>query len=82
MKTYGGADVSSTILNLSSGWRSLVSFTLWQLYPWRKSPGTLWLGGWMSPRARLDSTEKGRMSLLPGIEPQPPAPSPSIWAKE
>jgi hypothetical protein len=38
MKTCGGVEVSSTILDLSSGWRLLVSFTLRQLYPSGNSP--------------------------------------------
>jgi hypothetical protein len=38
MKTYGGVEVCSTFLDLSTRWRSVVSFTPRLLYPRRKSP--------------------------------------------
>jgi hypothetical protein len=43
------------------------------LYPLGKDPGTHWTGGWVGPRAGLD-TEARRKILcpLPGIEPVSP----------
>jgi hypothetical protein len=43
------------------------------LYPREKTSGTDWTGGWMDPRARLD-TEARRKILLPltGVKPLRP----------
>jgi hypothetical protein len=41
---------SSTILDLGTRWRWVFSFTPLPLYPWGKSPGTHWIGGWVGPR--------------------------------
>jgi hypothetical protein len=39
--------------------------------PGRFTPGTDWIGAWVSPRAGLDAVWKSKTSLtLPGIEPQ------------
>jgi len=32
----------------------VVSFTPQPLYPRERAPGTLWIGGWVDPRAVLD----------------------------
>jgi hypothetical protein len=41
------------------------------LYPQGKDPGTHCTGGWMGPRAGLDTEARGKViSTLPGIEPQ------------
>jgi hypothetical protein len=38
-----------------------------------KTPGTDWTGGWVGPRAGLDSEDRGRiLPHLPGIEPRSP----------
>jgi hypothetical protein len=38
MKTYGGGKYSSTVLDLSARWRSVINFMPLPLYPWGKSP--------------------------------------------
>jgi hypothetical protein len=38
-------------------------------HPGRFTPGTNWIGGWVSLRARLDTVEKKKILTLPGIEP-------------
>jgi hypothetical protein len=57
--------ISSCILHLGCGWR----------WPGSRSGrfifGTHWIGGWVGPRASLDSIEK-RYQPLPGIEPKFP----------
>jgi hypothetical protein len=43
------------------------------LYPRGKDPGTHCTGGWVGPRAGLDTENKGKNPLpLPGIEPRSP----------
>jgi hypothetical protein len=49
---------SFTILNLSSRWRLVVSFTSRPLYPGETATGTRWMGGWVGSRAGLDVVEK------------------------
>jgi hypothetical protein len=49
---------SSTILDLGTRWRWVVSFTPQPLYPKEKAPSTHWKGGWVGPRAGLDAVEK------------------------
>jgi hypothetical protein len=40
------------------------------LYTGENTPGTHWTGGWVGPRAVLDTEAKGKIILpLPGIEP-------------
>jgi hypothetical protein len=36
-----------------------------------KAPGTLWIGGWVDPRAGLDNEEKRKFLNLPGLEIRP-----------
>jgi hypothetical protein len=39
------------------------------LYPQEKTPVTHWTGGWVGPRAGLDTDARGKILLpLPGIE--------------
>jgi hypothetical protein len=57
---------SSTILNLGTIWRLVVSFTPRPLYPGEITPGTYWIGGWVGPRADLHAVEKRK--ILPCLE--------------
>jgi hypothetical protein len=34
------------------------------LYPRGKNPGTLWIGGWVGPRAGLDAETTGKILCL------------------
>jgi hypothetical protein len=36
-----------------------------------RAPVTLWIGGWMGPRAGLDDVEKRKFFILPGLELRP-----------
>jgi hypothetical protein len=55
MRTYRGEwRYSSIVLDLSTRWRSLVSFTPMPLYSRGCRPSTHWIGGWMGFRAGLD----------------------------
>jgi hypothetical protein len=43
------------------------------LSPGERTPGTHWTGGWVGPRAGLDTEDRGKiLSSLPGIEPRSP----------
>jgi hypothetical protein len=43
------------------------------LYPRGKEPGTHSTGGWVGPRAGLDTEVRGKiLSPVPGIEPRSP----------
>jgi hypothetical protein len=70
MKTFREWRYSSTILDLGTIWRSVVSFTLWTLYLEKEVPGTHSIGGWVGPIAGPDAMEK-RKNLFPllGIKP-------------
>jgi hypothetical protein len=57
---------SSTILDLCSGWREVVSFTLRPLYPGESAPDTHWIGGWVGPRTSLNTGEKRIISAPAG----------------
>jgi hypothetical protein len=46
---------SSTILDLSTRCRGVVSFMPRPLYPGEKAPSTHFIGGWVGPRAGLDA---------------------------
>jgi hypothetical protein len=62
MKTYwGSGDIASRILDLSTIWRWVVSFTSRPLYPEGKAPDTHWIGGWVGPRAVLDAVVKRKI---------------------
>jgi hypothetical protein len=44
------------------------------IYLWGKTPGTHWTGGWVGPRAGLDTEVRGKILLpLLGIEPRSPS---------
>jgi hypothetical protein len=44
-----------SFFDLGTRWRRVVSLTPRPLYPQGKSPGTLWIGGRVGPRAVLDA---------------------------
>jgi hypothetical protein len=50
--------------------------------PGERAPGTLWIGGWVDPRAGLDDSDKRKFLTLPGFELRPlsrPARSQSLY---
>jgi hypothetical protein len=69
---------SSTIIDLGTRWRWVVSFTALPLYPRENSPGTHWIGGWVSPRDGLDAAEKRKILHFRESNPCSPARSPSL----
>jgi hypothetical protein len=73
MKVYGGSGcIDPHFLDFGSSWRWVVSFTPRALYPPGEStPGTLWIWGWVGPRAGLDDREKRKILPPPGLEPRP-----------
>jgi hypothetical protein len=56
------------ILNLSTRWKWVVSFTPLPLYPQGTAPCIHWVGGWLDPRAGRNVKEKRRILPLQGIE--------------
>jgi hypothetical protein len=62
MKTYcGSGDIAPRILDLGTRRRRVVSFTPRPLYPQGKSPWYHWIGGWVGPRAFLDTVVKRKI---------------------
>jgi hypothetical protein len=59
MKTYGGVDVQTHVFLTSAlvggEWSASRPD---RFIPWKISPGTHWIGGWVSPRADLGYMEK------------------------
>jgi hypothetical protein len=39
--------------------------------PWKRAPGTYWIGGWVDPTAGLDDMEKRKFLTLSGLELRP-----------
>jgi hypothetical protein len=65
------------ILDLGTSWREVDSFT-----PWRFTPCTHWIGGWVGIRTDLDDVERRKILPLPEIELPPlcrPARSQSLY---
>jgi hypothetical protein len=58
MKTYREWKYSSTIPDLGTRWRRVISFTPRLLYPQRNSPRTQLIGGYVGSGADLDAMEK------------------------
>jgi hypothetical protein len=56
MKVYGEVEV--------------VSFKPLPFYPRETVPGTIWIGGWVGPKAGFDQVEKRKFLTLPGLELQ------------
>jgi hypothetical protein len=52
----GSGDIAPWILNLSTRWMWMVSFTLRPLYSGEITPNTHWTGGWVGPRAAHSSS--------------------------
>jgi len=44
------------------------------LYPQERTPGTHCTGGWVGPRAGLDTESRGKIFALSGIEQQSSSP--------
>jgi hypothetical protein len=65
---------SSSIVDLGTRWRWVVSFTLREI-----GPGTHWIGGWVGPRAGLDAVEKRQIFPRRESNPGRPAHSPSLY---
>jgi hypothetical protein len=65
--------VTARILNLGTGQRWVVNFTLRPLYPQRRISCTHWIGGWVGPRVGLYVVAKRKKIpslFLPGVEPR------------
>jgi hypothetical protein len=62
---------SSTILDLGTRWRRMVSFMPQPLYPIGKSLGAHWVGGWVDLRTGLDAVEWVQKSLAPARNRNP-----------
>jgi hypothetical protein len=78
MKTYGEWRYSFTILELSTRWRWVTSFT-----PGERAACTHWIGGWEGPRAELDVVENRKISCpcgKPTSAVQPVARRCTDWA--
>lgn len=58
--------VAPLIINLSTRWRWVVSFTSWLIYPQGKEYLVL-VGGWVDPRDGLDILEKRASRFKPHI---------------
>jgi hypothetical protein len=57
MKTYwGSGGIAPRILDLGTRWRWVVSFTSRE-----RAPVTHWIGGWLDPRAVLDTVVNGEL---------------------
>jgi hypothetical protein len=75
MKAFRGDEVYLLlILDLGTRWGWVVSVTPWPRFiPGERTPGTHCTGGWVGPRAGLDTEVRGKiLSTLPGIEPRSP----------
>jgi hypothetical protein len=67
----GEWEYSSTILDLSTRWRSVVGFMALSTLPQENrliSAGTHFIGGKVVPRSDVDTVEKRKMLSLPRIE--------------
>jgi hypothetical protein len=67
---------SCTILDLSTIWRSVVSFTPRALYHGESAPGTHWTGGLVGPRAVLSTVENKNACPCRDSNPGRPTRSP------
>jgi hypothetical protein len=65
---------SSTILDLSIRWRSVISFTFRPLYPGQKASGIPWIGGWVGLRGSMNSMEKKKSLTSDGVR------TPTSWS--
>jgi hypothetical protein len=62
METYWRSrGIAPRILDLSTRWEWMVSFTPRPLYSHGKAPSTHWIGSWVSPRAVLDVVVRRRI---------------------
>jgi hypothetical protein len=61
MKTYGEWRYSSSILDLGTRWRCVVSFNIRARYSRCKSVCTRCIGGWVGTRADLDAVQKRKI---------------------
>jgi hypothetical protein len=69
MKAYGGVDVYINIFLTSALVEDERSASRpGPLYPWERSPGTHWIGGWLGSKTGLDDIETRKFFLLPGLE--------------
>jgi hypothetical protein len=83
MKAYGVVDLYNPIFLISAlaGGEGSASCQA-ALPPWKGTPCTHWIGGWVDPRAGLDDAEKRKFFTLPGLELRPlgrPACSQSLY---
>jgi hypothetical protein len=54
MKAYGGVDVEIHVFSTSALFGGEWSATCFGCF----TPGTLWIGGWVGPKAGLDDMDK------------------------
>jgi hypothetical protein len=69
---------SSTILDLGTRWKWVVSFMFLPFYPRERAPGTHWIWGLVGPRAGLEAVEWRRVLHCRESNPRRPDRSPSL----
>jgi hypothetical protein len=57
----GSGGIAPRILDIGTRWRWVVSFRPRPLYPRERAPGTHWIGGWVGPKAVLDTVMKRKI---------------------
>jgi len=69
IKTHSSTGTSTTILNLSTQWRYVVSFMPWQVYSLGRTPWYPLLEFEWAPEAVLLCWTPENLLLLPGVDP-------------
>jgi hypothetical protein len=70
MKAYGGVEVQlQSFFDIGIRYRLVISFTPRSLYPQEKSPGSLWIVGWVGLSRSGRGGEEKNSQPPPGIEP-------------
>jgi hypothetical protein len=71
MKAYGGGCIDPHFLDLDISWSSVVSFTLWLLYPQGNSPQHPIARRSDGPQSRYGRRGEKEILTLPGLQLRP-----------
>jgi hypothetical protein len=72
MKTYGGVEIPPPFLTSALDGCEWSASRPGRFTPREMAPGTQWIGGWMGPRAGLDTVKKRKILAPAGNRTNPP----------
>jgi hypothetical protein len=68
MKSWAGGSIALYFHTLGTGWRFMVSYMFWLLYPSESASSPLWIESRLHPQVSPHAVKREKCQLLSGVE--------------